>query len=406
MDTTQLAQMVTWLDEQHRRDRAEIAKLQQRLEGQTNDLQEQARRVKDLEARLASTQSQLGRFTQIEQALQNLKNEVTLMVNNQAEEVSKAQRETERMRMSDREAYTRGVSEVRKELGRLRPLEEDVAVRKAEDKRLSELVVTLRQDIGSLGKDIEERTRSIPYLTEQRSHDNKRIVQLQQENVELFKRLEEASSKLQLLEQKQQKIESQTQALPPVVENLKHTQEQFIESLKLADVDRQRQMKDWAATFEANKAVVEEQRQRLQDYAATNEEVKRSAATLARFQEQIQREQSQVSELQRLAEERHRKQLETFLADHEKRMQKQALEWGYQWDQQSKINADIVDRFPGILTQIAFQDKLLQFFWRYVDAQGHAQLTASQKWLDEVQKLSGQRQAIIKQHEEAKLSGS
>lgn len=406
MDTTQLAQMVTWLDEQHRRDRSEIAKLQQRLESQTNDLQEQARRIKELEGRLANTQSQLGRFNQIEQALQNLKNEVTLMVTNQAEEMNKAQREIERLRMGDRETYTRGLGEVRKELGRLRPLEEDVVVRKAEDKRLSEITVTLRQDIGSLGKDIEERTRSIPYLTEQRSHDNKRIVQLQQENVELFKRLEEASSKLQLLEQKQQKIESQTQALPPVVENLKHTQEQFIESLKLADVDRQRQMKEWAAAFEANKVVVEEQRLRIQEYAATNEEVKRGAATLTRFQEQIQREQSQVSELQRLAEERHRKQMENFLADHEKRMQKQTLEWEYQWDQQDKVNVDLRDRFPSILAQISFHDKLLQFFWRYVDAQGQAQLTSSQKWLDEVQKLANQRQVIIKQHEEAKFSGA
>ncbi|MBX7234739.1 MAG: hypothetical protein K1X65_10165 [Caldilineales bacterium] len=406
MDTTQLAQMVTWLDEQHRRDRSEIAKLQQRLESQTNDLQDQARRIKELEARLASTQTQLGRFNQIEQALQNLKNEVTLMVNNQAEEMGKAQRETERLRMADRETYTRGLGEMRKELGRLRPIEEELVVRKAEDKRLSETAVTLRQDIGSVSKDIEERTRSIPYLTEQRSHDNKRIVQLQQENVELFKRLEEASSKLQLLEQKQQKIESQTQALPPVVENLKHTQEQFIESLKLADVDRQRQMKEWAAAFEANKAVVEEQRLRLQDYAVTNDEVKRGAATLTRFQEQIQREQAQVAELQRLAEERHRKQLDVFVADHEKRMQKQALEWEYQRDQQEKVNTDLRDRFPAIVQQLGFHDKLLQFFWRYVDAQGQTQLTAAQKWLDEVQKLTGQRQTIIKQHEEARLSGS
>ena len=32
MDTTQLAQMVSWLDEEHRRDRGEVAKLQQRIE--------------------------------------------------------------------------------------------------------------------------------------------------------------------------------------------------------------------------------------------------------------------------------------------------------------------------------------------------------------------------------------
>ena len=66
MDLTQLAQMVTWLDEEHRRDRAEIARLQQRIEAQSADIIEQARRIQDLEGRLANTQGQLTRFNQMD----------------------------------------------------------------------------------------------------------------------------------------------------------------------------------------------------------------------------------------------------------------------------------------------------------------------------------------------------
>lgn len=406
MDVTQLAQMVNWLDEQHRRDRAEVAKLQQRIESQANEMQEQARRVKELEVRLTNTQTQLGRFTQIEQALQNLKNEVTLMVNNQAEESAKAQREMERMRMGDREAFSRSLAEMRKEVARFRPIEEELTVRKTEDKRLSELAVVLKQDIAVVAKDIEEKTRQIPYLTEQRTHDNKRIVQLQQENVELFKRMEEASSKLQLLEQKHQKVESHTQALPAVVDNLKRSQEQFIDSLKLADVDRQRQMKDWGQVFEEQRGTVEEQRKRLTEFVATEDEARRTIATIGRFHEQIQREQNQVSELQRLAEERQRKEMANFVAENEKRWKKQSLEWEYQWDQQAKVNADVKDRFPVIADQLAFHGNLLEFFWRFMEAQGNTQLTAAQRWLDEVQKLAGQRQGILKAYEEAKFTQS
>jgi DNA repair exonuclease SbcCD ATPase subunit len=406
MDTTQLAQMVTWLDEQHRRDRAEIAKLQQRLEAQTNEMQEQARRIKELEARLTSVQAQLTRFTQIEQALQNLKNEVTLLVNNQAEELAKAQREAERIRMGDREAFTRGLAEVRKDLQRLRAVEEELAVRKAEDKRLSEIVLDLRQGLGNLGKDIEERTRTIPYLSEQRAHDNKRIAQLQQENVELFKRLEEALGKLTLLEQKQQRLESQLPPLVTLIEGMKRTQEQFIEALKLADVDRQRQMKEWAEVFEAQKAYITSFEQRLQEFTAVFEETRRAAAGLARFQEQIQREQTQVAELQRLAEERQRKELAAFLADHEKRMKKQALEWEYQWDQQHKVNAALKDEIAPLRVQLAHHQDMLEFFWRYVEAQGHAHLHAAQQWLEEIQNLAGERQRLLKAYEETKLRPS
>ena len=62
MDIAQLAQMVNWLDEEHRRDRAEIARVQQRIEAQSADIIEQARRIQELEGRLAGTQSQLTKF--------------------------------------------------------------------------------------------------------------------------------------------------------------------------------------------------------------------------------------------------------------------------------------------------------------------------------------------------------
>ena len=47
MEIAQLAQMVNWLDEEHRRDRAEIARLQQRIEAQSSDIIEQARRIQE-----------------------------------------------------------------------------------------------------------------------------------------------------------------------------------------------------------------------------------------------------------------------------------------------------------------------------------------------------------------------
>ena len=80
MDIAQLAQMVNWLDEEHRRDRAEIARLQQRIESQSADNIEMARRIQELEGRLAQTQAGLSRFAQCETAHNNAKVELTALV--------------------------------------------------------------------------------------------------------------------------------------------------------------------------------------------------------------------------------------------------------------------------------------------------------------------------------------
>ncbi len=127
MDLTQLSQMVAWLDEEHRRDRDELAKLDQRLQSMAVENQEQARRIQELEGRLASTAAHLSRFTQIEQALQQLKNEVVVMLDKQTESRMQSEREVERARMSDREAISRSLGELRKELSRIGPFEEELS---------------------------------------------------------------------------------------------------------------------------------------------------------------------------------------------------------------------------------------------------------------------------------------
>ena len=400
MDITQLAQMVTWLDEQHRRDRDELTKLQQRVEGQTNTLQEQARRIKEMEAQLASARMQLGRFDQIDESLQNLRNELTIMVSAQTEQVSKTRRDLEQSRMTDREAVSRAIAEVRKELSRLRQLEETQKIAKTEMKRISEMTMTLRHDLANINKDIDERTRGLPYLVEQRSHDNKRIAQLQQENIELFKRLETAISKLQAHEYKLQKTEVVLPNFTDTIENLKHTQAQFIDSLKLADADRQRQMAEWQDTLETQVALLEDQRERFNKMMAVKDEISRQLVELEKFKETIKREQSQVAALQRLAEDRMKRDIEVFKGDNEKLWKKQLLDWQYRWEQQEKHNILVNDTFPKIQHKLEMFEELLQFLWTTIDGESQAHLRAAQQWLTQIQKLSEQRESIHKKYKE------
>lgn len=221
MDLTQLSQMVAWLDEEHRRDREELARLDQRLQTMTVDSQEQARRIQDLEGRLASTHAQLARFAQIDQALQQLKNEVVLLLNKEAEARMQFEREAERVRLGERETVARGLAELRKELSRLGKLEEEIVGRQAEDQRLSEMLMAQRVSINNVSKDLDDRTRSLPYVMEQRAQDNKRIAQLQAELVEVYKRTDMVPGKLSLLDERIQRTEREIQRLQPVPDTVK-----------------------------------------------------------------------------------------------------------------------------------------------------------------------------------------
>jgi len=384
MDLTQLSQMVTWLDEEHRRDRDELAKLDQRLQSMTIENQEQARRIQELEGRLANTQAQLTRFTQIEQSLQQLKNEVVVMLHRETESRSQFEHEAERARSAERETFARAIAEIRKELPRFARIEEELVARQAEDQRLGEMVLAQRQTINTVGKDLDERTRTLPYMVEQRAQDNKRIAQVQAEVVELLKRTDVVPGKLAMLEERQQRLDLQIQRIQPVPDQLRREQQAFVEAQKLSDAERCRQMDEWAEAFAQQRKTIEQQSLKMREFAAVSEAAQRAIKALEEFQAGLLRDQKQLSELQRLAEERQRKDLTTWQTENEQRWKKELLRWEYNVQEQQKVNQKLADRFPPLEKLSAHLQRDLEALWKLQERITSLRLQESERLLGSV----------------------
>ena len=384
MDLTQLSQIVTWLDEEHRHDRDELAKLEQRLQSMALENQQQARRIQELEGRLASTSAQLTRFTQLEQALQQLKNEVGVMLDKQTESRLAADREVERMRTSDREASSRSLAEIRKDLLRLPRVEEELGTRKAEDQRLGDMLLALRQAVNNLSKDFDERTRTLPYMAEQRAQDNKRIAQIQAENVELLKRSDALASKASMGEERIQHLEMDLQRLQPIPDQNRQDQQVFVEAPKLADTERVRQLAQWSEEFAHQRDLIEKQIARQREFETRYEAAGRALKGLEEFQGQLARDQKQVAELQRLAEERQRKELAEWQTENEQRWKKESLRWDYTIQEQQKVNQKLADRFVPLEKSTTLLQREAEALWRLHEVLAGRSLSDTQKMLDAV----------------------
>jgi DNA repair exonuclease SbcCD ATPase subunit len=400
MDIAQLAQMVNWLDEEHRRDRAEIARLQQRLESQSADNIEMARRVQELEGRLAQTQAGLSRFTQVETAINNTKTELTALVDRDTEARSNLQREFERTRMADREIISREVSEVRRELPRIARLEESIEVRAVEDVRLSELIMGVRNQVGGLAKEIEERTRQIPFLSEQRTSDTKRIAQLQQETVELFKRTEALAGRLPVLEETLRKGLGDVEKWPALIEQQRTEMTAFMEKVRVTLVDREQLITRWQEQISEQKTLVQQGNERMQTYAQQIEISRRAVNEMQDFKDMVLREQSQVQELQRLAEERIRREMDEFREDYEKKRRKTELRQEHLWSEQEKANRELSERFPTMTHDLKVHEAMLQHIWKLQESYSSYFLTNAQAWLEGLQKAVRERDDKLKTMEE------
>jgi chromosome segregation ATPase len=348
MNLNQLTQMVTWLDEERRRDKTELAKLQQRVEGQSAEIAEQARSIQELEGRLARTQVQLTKFLQLEKALDQLRDELVLLIERYEEQHRKAAVDAQRVRQVEQESQARFQGEIKKELQKLPRYEEELQLRRAEDQRLGESLLSLQQRVTDFGRDLENRTRNLPYLEEYPRQNAKRIAELQEETPELFRRTEAQSAKLQLLEELVRKNDHRIGELDMLGSELKQEQQDFFESFRLAEQDRERQMKEWTEQMEEQRQKIEKYDIQMRQAAELYERNKQALAASEKFEGRLKQEQAEVAELQRLAEKRQQNQLEEWQAENERRWKKNLLIWEQHWRTQERWNEEQATRLGSL----------------------------------------------------------
>jgi hypothetical protein len=118
------------------------------------------------------------------------------------------------------------------------------------------------------------------------------------------------------------------------------------------------------------------------------------------FKDMILREQSQVQELQRLAEERIRREMDEFREDFEKKRRKGELRLEHLWSEQEKYNREVVDRFPPLVHDLKVHESMLQQIWKLQENYSNYFLANAQAWLEGIQKSTRDRDEKLRTMEE------
>jgi chromosome segregation ATPase len=376
MEHSQLSQMVTWLDKEHQRDRADLHQLQQRVETLAGEREEQAKRIIDLEAELAALHAYVDRVAQIEGYFERFKHEMNTLLEKSEARRQQALRDSDRVRQVEIENVTQTISEIRKEVEKFRRYDEELAARRADTQRLSETVARLQQQMMDANKSQDEGVRSISYLEEQRHQDNKRVAQLQAQIPELFKKNELQLSRIQQLEQ----LPARVGEMRSSVDEMRQQQKQELERAQFQDAQRERQMKSWLEEAELQRQRMTEYEQRMERYAEQYQRIKKAMEDLQEFKEQIQRQQHETAELERLAENRQRSQLEEWQNQEEQRWKKHTMEWDHQWSEYDKALAELTERVTALEKRVKANEKQLQSLLQMAEEDAQMRTIAAQDW--------------------------
>jgi len=392
LELTQAMQTLKWLDEERLKDKATIATLEERIQGLSQQLAQQTAQIQELQTRLAGVQSVLSQVTKFEQMVSSYKAELIIEVNHREETRRKEQAEAERLRRIEYKTLTSNLNRLEKELRILPRYDEDLNARKAESQRLSEALQRIEVTVADLSQRSDDRMQAITYVEEQRRADNRRIVNLEHDTTELHRRIETLAPKLPLFEDMLQKQRSRIEEA--ILETKKY--EKPIEELRLSDFQREQKMKQYLDQGEQVAQEMERIRTQTQGFIEQQQLAKRALAKLEPFQARMEKRQNEVAEMQRVAEDRVRRQWEEWQEKQEKQQKKRDVVTEERWRRQEQINDEHLKQLKALQSASDVHYTQLDTLWETRRADATHLLKAAQDAHEALLALADEQLAILR----------
>lgn len=334
MNLEQLEKRLDWLDSERRKDKTIIATLEERLAHLESSLPALEQQYKELSSEVTRLTTMLSRFDHIETALSQIRVDLTRNLEAIEKARQERDRELEKARLADQELYTKQIGEIRRGLEPIPELRKMIQSRVEEDFRLGRLIEEVNMKVLEYKRGDEEFRRSIKLLEEAQRQEAKRLTDMQGEVAAVRKRQDEQRGKVDLASESVRKMEMRISEYQAAESERRQAQTAFIDKMNMAMVERERIWKEWQTRFE----LIERQGvgldAQLQAIEATNRSIKRAQEAFDEITQRFERRINEITEMQRLTEDRFRQEWVAFKADDQKRWTNYAM---VQEEQQREI---------------------------------------------------------------------
>jgi len=352
MTATQSQPSFVWMDEELRKQKAMLAKLRDLVQNQTIIIEDQAGRIRELQGRLATTQAEMHRISQVEESLQQTKNEVTILLHDFREEQRKIRTQTEEARRLEREADITTLNRLSQEVASLRRIEKQLESLGAEDRRLHEGNLKLEEVVEELAQRRADQDERISLLDTQYQRDREQLARLVSDSDELRQQQNQHATRLDYLEEWEEKASKLVAEMQAFRSELQGDQEKLQGEQRQAELRRQKQVAEWARKMESLSREMEVWSDKMVHFGDQYEKSRKLSRELQELAKQLRYEQEQMKQLQSIAEEQQRRELREWQGENEKRWNQHLDLWRFHLDKQSKLDLEQTARIDELVVQI------------------------------------------------------
>jgi chromosome segregation ATPase len=394
MDINQAARMIEWLDEERRRDKTTIARMEERLLQQQEFIETLTRKLGGLENEQTSMRNLFLPAGRDMDMLELIRNEIHQSIEAIESRRTTAEREAERRAEVQRENYVRPLRDLGERLDTLEKSVGDLPAARVERDRFASAIQALQQRVEDVAKKLEEPERRIAFLEEQRRQDSRRLSEAQTDLPEMQKQIDSLKPKMDLIEELTLRVERRMKDFESGERERREQLQQFVDQQTLAVQQRDQKIEELMRGVGRYDDDMKRNMERFESWAEAYRQMRKLIEDFERMGERLERRINEVAEMQRLSEERFRQEWNVWMSDDQKRWKTFTLANDETWRQHDKDFDMLRNRVIELQNTFPPVTDSLERLWKMMRAQADLyrdQWTSLLQEHDSPEKLPGAR---------------
>ena len=389
MDNEQLQKRIQWIEEDRRKEKDALALLENKVTGLEGSIAAVLQQGKDLSSEITRLSAIIIRMDQYDQALIKARVDTKQSIDDLEKAIKLRLDEFEKFRQTESRGFENNVLDLQKQLDTIPRLEKNLQARIDIEITIRRSLDELRNNVDTVRIEEEEYTRTIRLLEDGRRQDAKRIVDLQGEVNAMRKRVDDQRGQTELFNTNLHKLETRLNELVTIEGERRETINKFLDKQSITQVDRDRIWKDWQSRFDTIEKQAVDIESQLITLDSTHREVKRTQSVLEELTQRVERRINEITEIQRLSEDRFRQEWVSFKGDDQKRWTNYTLTQEEQRNEASRQYDKLADQTTHLEDSLQEMNDMLQQANELVEKRLQAILAMAHDWVTTYERTMG-----------------
>lgn len=387
MENDQLLNRIEWLDEELRKQKSFKSELKDQMVAFEGKLDASEKNQKQLDSEVTRLRTIISRVDDFDDELAEFRVEQSKSAQEFERDVKSWIDEAKKVLRTQIKGVESKLTDLSSLNDEIKTLQQDMKGRKEEEERFNQQIREINKDLAEFRRSAEEQQRRYELIREERDKERKRLIDIQGEVTSVRKRVDEQSGSIELVKTDLMKVSNRIDDLEQLRRELKKEQDSFLERQSLRAAERENTWKKWQEQIDSLDKIKADLDDRIQKLDSTQRSVKQTREVIEDLSERVDRRVHEITEMQRLSEERFQQEWKMFKADDQKRWTNYTLN---QQEQRSEIKRQTKE-LSGRVTSLEDSAQEIQDQIQQISAQSEKQLqgllSLVRDWVEEYQQV-------------------